>query len=129
MGEKIQGIQNRQGEVKNNTGNGESKELICMTHGRELRWGNDGRRAGIWWRGIKGRKKWDNCNSIINKIYYNIKRANEAERYRGQIIMRDDTCISSPEPMLLLLYCLHGKTEPYWLLFFCLELKWPSSQY
>ena len=27
-----------------------------------------------WWggtgqRGIKGRKKWDNCNSIINKIY------------------------------------------------------------
>ena len=21
------------------------------------------------WKGIKGRKKWDNCNSIINKIY------------------------------------------------------------
>ena len=23
-------------------GNGEAKELICMTHGHELRWGNDG---------------------------------------------------------------------------------------
>ena len=22
-------------------GNGEAKELICMTHGHELRWGND----------------------------------------------------------------------------------------
>ena len=23
-------------------GNGEAKELICMTHGHELRWGDDG---------------------------------------------------------------------------------------
>ena len=23
-------------------GNGEAKELMCMTHGHELRWGNDG---------------------------------------------------------------------------------------
>ena len=30
-------IQNRQGEVKNSMGNGEAKELICMTHGHELR--------------------------------------------------------------------------------------------
>ena len=50
-------------------GNGKTKELIGMTHGRELRWG------GCWWqgaagqRGIKGRKKWDNCNTIINKIH------------------------------------------------------------
>ena len=36
-----------------------------------------------WWegdaeqRGIKGReKKWDNCNSIINKIYIKTKRKN-----------------------------------------------------
>ena len=50
-------------------GNGEAKELICMTHGHELRWGNAGRRGGTGWRGIKERKKWDNCNSIINKIY------------------------------------------------------------
>ena len=26
--------------------------------------------GGAGWRGIKGRKKWDNCNSIINKIYF-----------------------------------------------------------
>ena len=31
--------QNRQGEVKNSTGNREAKELICMTHGHELRQG------------------------------------------------------------------------------------------
>ena len=49
-------------------GNGEAKELIRMTHGYELRWGMlvEGS-AG--WRKTKGRKKWDNCNSIINKIY------------------------------------------------------------
>ena len=43
-----------------------------MTHGHELRWGNAGGRAGAGWRGIKGRKKWDNCNSIINEIYLKI---------------------------------------------------------
>ena len=31
---------NRQGEVKNSIGNGEAKELICMTHGHGLREGN-----------------------------------------------------------------------------------------
>ena len=61
-------VQNRQGEVQNSIGNGGAKELICMTHGHELRGG------GFWWkegagqRGMKGRKKWDNCNSIINRI-------------------------------------------------------------
>ena len=59
-------MQNRQGKITNNIGNG---EVICMTHGHELRWGNNaGQDTG--WRGIKGRKKWDNCNSIINKIYF-----------------------------------------------------------
>ena len=24
---------------------------------------------GNGWRGIKGREKWNNCSSIINKIY------------------------------------------------------------
>ena len=48
-------------------GNGEVKELICMTHRHEIRWQNDG--VGTGQRGIKGRKRWDNCNSIINKIY------------------------------------------------------------
>ena len=28
-------------------GNGEAKELILMTHGHELRWGNDGGRGCI----------------------------------------------------------------------------------
>ena len=32
-------VQNRQREVKNGMGNGEAKELLCMTHGHELRWG------------------------------------------------------------------------------------------
>ena len=25
--------------------------------------------VGTGWQGIKRRKKWDNCKSIINKIY------------------------------------------------------------
>ena len=29
-------VQNREGEVKNSMGNGEDKELICMTDGHEL---------------------------------------------------------------------------------------------
>ena len=44
MGEKVQGIRSIIGrnkierwEVKNSIGNGEAKELICMTHGHELR--------------------------------------------------------------------------------------------
>ena len=37
-------------------GSGEAKELICMTHGHELRWGNDGGGWGTGRRGIKGRK-------------------------------------------------------------------------
>ena len=63
----------RQGEVKNSIGNGEAKELICTTHGQELRLGNAGGSGGAGWRGIKGRKKWDNCNSMINKIYFKNK--------------------------------------------------------
>ena len=30
-------VENRQGEVKNSMGNVEAKELICMTHGHEIR--------------------------------------------------------------------------------------------
>ena len=63
---------NRQGEVKHSMGNGEAKELICMTHGNELRWGECLREGGAGWRGIKGRNERDNCNSIINK--YIIKK-------------------------------------------------------
>ena len=38
-------VQNRQGEVKNSIGNGEAKDLINMTHGHELKWGNVGGRG------------------------------------------------------------------------------------
>ena len=51
-------------------GNGEAKELICMTHGHELKWGNDDGRRGTGWRGIKGRKKSEHYNNIMNKIYF-----------------------------------------------------------
>ena len=50
-------------------GNGEAKELICMTHGHERRGGMvEG--GGLQGRGgLRGRNKWNNCSSIINKIY------------------------------------------------------------
>ena len=35
-------VQNRQGEVKNSIGNGKAKELICSSHGHELRGGGGG---------------------------------------------------------------------------------------
>ena len=54
------------GKVKNSIGNGEAKELIC-THGHELKCRNAGGRGGAGQRGIRRKKKWDNCNSIINK--------------------------------------------------------------
>ena len=63
MGEKIQEIRSINGrykidgEVENSIGNGEVKELVCMTHGHELRSGNAGGRGGAGQRRIKGRKK------------------------------------------------------------------------
>ena len=62
-------VQNRQGEVKNSIENGEAKELICMTYRYELRCRIAAGREDAGWRGIKGRKKQDNWNSIISKIY------------------------------------------------------------
>ena len=41
-----------------------------MTHGHELKVGDAGGRGYAGQRGIKGRKKLDNYNSIINKIYF-----------------------------------------------------------
>ena len=48
-------VQNRQGEVNNNIGNGEAKELICITLGHELRLGNAGGRD-LQGRGERGEK-------------------------------------------------------------------------
>ena len=49
-------VRNRQGEVKNSLGNVEAKELICTTHGHELKrgGGNVGGRGYAGWRGIRG---------------------------------------------------------------------------
>ena len=45
-----------------------------MTHGHELRWGNDGgRRDKV--EGNNGGEEWDNYNSIINKIYLKNKQS------------------------------------------------------
>ena len=60
-GEMVQGIRSiicryKIGEIKNSMGNEEAKELICMTHGHELRWGNAGGRGCAGRRGRKGRK-------------------------------------------------------------------------
>ena len=67
-------VRNRQGKVTYSIGNGEAKELICTTHGHELRvGGNAGGRGDTGQKRIKGRKKWDNCNSIINKLYFKKK--------------------------------------------------------
>ena len=55
-------------------GNGEAKELLCTTHRHKLKWGSAGGREGAGQRGIKWRKKWDNCNSIISKIHLKSKR-------------------------------------------------------
>ena len=69
MGEKVQGIRCVDGrykideEGKNSIGNGEAKGLICMTHGHELRWGNDGG-GGSGQRGIKGRKNGTSNGNI-----------------------------------------------------------------
>ena len=63
MREKVQGIRSINdrykidGEAKNSMGNGEAKELICMNHGYELKWGNVGGRDSAGWKGTKGREK------------------------------------------------------------------------
>ena len=54
--------------------NGEAKEFICTPHGHELIGEEMQDGGGAGQRGIKGRKNWDNCNSITNKIYLKIKQ-------------------------------------------------------
>ena len=47
-------MENRQGEGKNSIGNVEAKELICTTHGHELRGGECGWQVGCRAEGSKG---------------------------------------------------------------------------
>ena len=62
VGGKIQGISNKSGrykidgEVKNNIGKVEVKELICMTHGYELKRGKSMWEAVCKAEGNKGRE-------------------------------------------------------------------------
>ena len=49
--------QNRQGEGKNSIGNGEAKQLICMTPGRQLRECNVGGGGSAEQKERKGRKQ------------------------------------------------------------------------
>ena len=42
---------------------------MCMTHGHELKEGIAGGKR-VPGSGGKGKENWDNCNGIINKIYF-----------------------------------------------------------
>ena len=44
------------GMIKNSIGNGEAKELVCTTHGRELRTGIAEGKWDTRWRGATGEK-------------------------------------------------------------------------
>ena len=71
-------VENRQGDAKNSVGNVEAKELIYMTHGHALQGGNVGGRWCAGQRGVKG-GEWDNCNSIINKLYLKNQKKKEVK--------------------------------------------------
>ena len=61
-------------DVKNSIGKGEAKELTCTTHGHELRVGGLLKGRRVLGGGGERRKNWDNCNSVINKIYLKINK-------------------------------------------------------
>ena len=50
-------------------GNGEAKELTCMTHGHELKWGNVGGKGCAGWRGVKGGNGTTGIASSIKYIF------------------------------------------------------------
>ena len=80
--QEIKGIIGRykmdQGMVMNSRGNGEAREVMCMTHALELRGGMlVGQGTGQ--RGQR-KKASGNCNSIINKIYF-LKRLPQSSLY------------------------------------------------
>ena len=62
IGGKVQGLKGITGrykidvDVKNSIGNGDAKELECMTHGHELRVEICWREGGYWMEGGKGGK-------------------------------------------------------------------------
>ena len=84
-------LQNRQGSLRIVWEMEKPKNLLYMTHGPELRWENDGG-GGTRQRGIKGRKKWDNSNSIINEIYFKNYKDCECLPFSSQRIKIDGSC-------------------------------------
>ena len=68
-----QQVQNSQGEVKRTIENGEVKELICTTHGHELR-GECWREWGYQVEGDKREKK-NETTGIAQSIKYTSKKA------------------------------------------------------
>ena len=56
-----------------------------MTHGHGLRWGNDVGMGGYRVEGNKGEAKWDNYNSIINKIHLKNNRKQSKHRYNSPV--------------------------------------------
>ena len=57
------------GRGQNGTGNRELKDLVCTTHGHDLM-GGMLEVWGMWGgEGIKA-DNWENCNHIMNKIYF-----------------------------------------------------------
>ena len=75
MGEEVRGLksinyklQNSHGGVKYSIGNGEAKEHIGMTQGREQCCGDGLRDLEVLAGEAQKGKYQDNCNSIINKI-------------------------------------------------------------
>ena len=66
------------GHAKNSIGNGVAKELICMTHGHELRRGIAGGNGGDWVDAGKGGKI---VTMVIAKsIKYIFEKENKGER-------------------------------------------------
>ena len=63
-------------------GNGEAKNLCVRPMNMSQGGRNEGVRGSAGQRRIKGRKKWGNCNSIINKIY--LERQNKNTRFNMQ---------------------------------------------
>ena len=69
MGGKVQRLRSiigryQIGDVKKSIGNGEAKELTCMTQGHEQGWGDCPREWACWVEG-------GNCNSRINTMELN----------------------------------------------------------
>ena len=95
------------GQVKKGIGNREAKELICTIHGHEPRGqGNAGGRGVQGGGERKGRKKWENYNSIINKIHLKKKKemaSGQAPITNIHSALRHSTAL----PGEVLLYSIH----------------------